>query len=125
MCQHAFAAICAFRVIYLTYGALRSPTSLDRMSWIGRALNQRRENVTLRSAASCATLLAINEYAIALWTLSEWIVMRSSAPIAIQAIVWWSILAAHAPNARSRAIPREAGPEAIDPGSQGEQAGVL
>ena len=100
VCQRAFSAICAFRVIYLTYGALQSPAGLNSMAWIGRTLNEGRENAALWSAAGCAALLAINEYAIAHWTLSEWIVMRSFAPIAIHALVWWSILATHEPDAR-------------------------
>ena len=100
LCQRAFSVICAFRAIYLTYGALRSPTCLDRMAWIGRTMRDGRDNAALWSAAGCAALLVINEYTIALWSHSEWIVMRSIAPIVIHAFVWWSILATHQPDAR-------------------------
>ena len=99
-CQRAFSAICAFRAIYLTYGAMRSPAHLDRMAWLGRKLRDGRENAALWSAAGCAALLAINEYTIAHWSLPEWIVMRSFAPIVVHALVWWSILATHPPDAR-------------------------
>lgn len=100
VCQRAFSVICAFRAVYLTYGALRSPAHLDRMVWLGRTLREGRENAALWSAAGCAALLAINEYTIAHWSLTEWIVMRSFVPIVIHALVWWSILATHQQDAR-------------------------
>lgn len=100
LCQRAFSVAWAFQAIYLTYGALRSPEHLDRISWIGRTLREGRENAALWSAAGCAALLAINEYVIANWSLTDWILMRSFAPIMICSLVWWSILATHQSEAR-------------------------